>query len=438
MTDRWRIAWLHSGGHGGSKRAALEMVRQLTGRGHQVDEYLIRLGTASREHWPLSQYVGATRELVHRLPSTTIRPYLLGAWLGYFQRWLAERRFLAEVASLATTIDGRGYDLIHVDACSPSDALLVVPWLRTPAIAFYHGVTGAGTEAEAARGWPTSYADWCRIPRDLWIRRRWRRDDRALGRCTAILTNSRFSNELLATRLGLPGTVCHYGVDLAAFAPGPVPVEPMVFSPGRIVAAKQHHLVVDALASIAPSARPRLVIATPESRHQPEDPGYGTALTRRAAQKSVELDIIWQPAESGLVDLYRRAAALAFVPVREPFGLVAIEAMACGTPVVGVREGGLLDSVIDGETGWLVDRDPSAIGAAIERLLADPERRAAMGRAARRHVEEHWSWDRHTDHYEAVAASVIDRTSSTRATAAPPRDAPARADQPIGALPRAR
>jgi glycosyltransferase involved in cell wall biosynthesis len=81
-----------------------------------------------------------------------------------------------------------------------------------------------------------------------------------------------------------------------------------------------------------------------------------------------------------------RHCALGIIPSiwPEPFGQVAIEAMACGRPVVASAVGGLRDAVVDGETGILVPpRDPVALSAAVRSLLADPERRASMGRAAR-------------------------------------------------------
>lgn len=78
----------------------------------------------------------------------------------------------------------------------------------------------------------------------------------------------------------------------------------------------------------------------------------------------------------------------------EPFGLVAIEAMAAGRPVIAARVGGLQDIVLDGETGLLFPRgDAAALAAAIAQLLDDAPRRVAMGARGRARVEENYDWD---------------------------------------------
>lgn len=82
--------------------------------------------------------------------------------------------------------------------------------------------------------------------------------------------------------------------------------------------------------------------------------------------------------------LMRSADAVCCTPWYEPFGMVALEAMACGVPVVATAVGGLAETVIHNVTGLLVrPRDPSSIAAAIRRLLADEDARATMGAAAR-------------------------------------------------------
>jgi phosphatidylinositol alpha-1,6-mannosyltransferase len=82
-------------------------------------------------------------------------------------------------------------------------------------------------------------------------------------------------------------------------------------------------------------------------------------------------------------------------PDVEGFGLVFLEANACGRPVVGARAGGVTDAIRDGETGLLVPPgDPPALAAALVRLLADPGLAARLGQQGRAYVEREGNWDR--------------------------------------------
>jgi colanic acid/amylovoran biosynthesis glycosyltransferase len=97
------------------------------------------------------------------------------------------------------------------------------------------------------------------------------------------------------------------------------------------------------------------------------------------------------PSELG--GYYERAAVVVCPSRREGYGVVAREAMAHGRPVVATAVGGLGDAVEDGVTGLLVPpRDPAALRAAVERLLADEELRQRLGAAARAAASERFSW----------------------------------------------
>ncbi|MGZ4394610.1 MAG: glycosyltransferase family 4 protein [Gaiellaceae bacterium] len=96
--------------------------------------------------------------------------------------------------------------------------------------------------------------------------------------------------------------------------------------------------------------------------------------------------------------LYERAAVVACPSHREGFGVVCAEAMAHGRPVVAGAVGGLLDLVVDGETGLLVPpRDVGALRTALERLLGDRELRHRLCAAARERIRERFAWPAVTD-----------------------------------------
>jgi glycosyltransferase involved in cell wall biosynthesis len=181
----------------------------------------------------------------------------------------------------------------------------------------------------------------------------------------------------------------------------------MVLSSGRIVRAKQHHLVIEAVALIERTQRPRLVIATPEHIEGLEDPCYSEELIQLAKDRDVDLTVRYRPSQMELAGLYSRTLALILVPIMEPFGLVAIEAMASGTPVIGIKEGAIRESVIDGATGILVDRDADQIAAAITQLQQHKEVRAEMSKQAIEHVRAHWTWECTVTRYEEGVQELL-------------------------------
>ena len=117
-----------------------------------------------------------------------------------------------------------------------------------------------------------------------------------------------------------------------------------------------------------------------------------------------------------VIQLMSHAAVFACPSVYEPFGLINLESMACETPVVASAVGGILEVVVDGETGLLVEPGrPHALAAALTRVLENPALGRSMGRAGRRRVEERFTWARvaeRTEQAYADAAAEFERASA--------------------------
>ncbi|MFK3985503.1 D-inositol-3-phosphate glycosyltransferase [Micromonospora sp. NPDC050397] len=180
---------------------------------------------------------------------------------------------------------------------------------------------------------------------------------------------------------------------------------------GRIQPLKAPDVLMQAVAALRdrdPSIAEQLtvVIAGGPSGSGLDQP---TALIELATSLGIGDSVLFRPPYTGedLPALYRAADLVAVPSYTESFGLVALEAQACGTPVVAAAVGGLVTAVRDGVSGILVDgHDPVDWARTLSGLLAAPGRRAALAEGAVRHAQN-FSWTRTAENLLAVYRDAV-------------------------------
>jgi D-inositol-3-phosphate glycosyltransferase len=204
------------------------------------------------------------------------------------------------------------------------------------------------------------------------------------------------------------------GVDLARFRPIDqakarrqleLDPRPLVLYVGRIEPLKGLDILVEAVAQLE-SRDARLLVVGGDAQAEAE--------IRRLEQRALALGLHDRVRFVGVVDqaklpAYYSAADVCVVPsYSESFGLVAVEAMACGTPVIASRVGGLMTTISDGRTGYLIPwHCPEPFAERIDLVLGNSELRANLGHAARRSVRR-YSWDRIAAALAGEYANVCD------------------------------
>ncbi len=243
--------------------------------------------------------------------------------------------------------------------------------------------------------------------------RRW-----SLAQPDALLPVSRYTARLLQER-GVPPArlrVVPNGTDPERFRPRGgralrdrlgIGRSPMLLTVGRLVPRKGVDTVLRAL--------PRIAMSVPEVQYVVAGTGPNRSrLERLALQKGVRdrVHFVGHVADDALPSYYS-AADLFVMPAREAppdvegFGLVFLEANACGTPAVGARSGGIPDAIVDGETGLLVPPStPTALASALASLLHAPERLATLGRQGRTRTLRTANWEEVARNVHALLSTV--------------------------------
>jgi len=266
---------------------------------------------------------------------------------------------------------------------------------------FLHTPASVARYTAALRGLPWTGSAHAK---DIWTLPEWEKREK-LASCQWLVTCTSANRDHLAA-LAPPGRVelVYHGTDLAHFTPGNAPprardgrnaADPIVIlSVGRLVEKKGTDVLLEALALISPKLHWRFVHVGAGPLRKP--------LERRARSLGIGAQVTWKGAltqreilaEYQGADLFALASRIARDGDRDGLPNVLAEAQTQALACVATRVSAIPELVRDGETGLLVDEnDPAALARALERLIASPVRRRALGHAGQRRVIENFALD---------------------------------------------
>lgn len=398
-----KIAVYHNLPSGGGKRALYEMTRRLAQR-HEIDVYT--LATAEHDFCDLRPHAG--RHVIWPFQPLPLARRPFGR-LNQGIRSADLRRLDTLQRQIAAQIDGGDYDVVFAHNCQFGQSPGLLKYLRTPSVYYCQEPPRLLYEPPVER----PYNRFSKAqdlgnrldPLPGLYRRTLRRLDRDNVRAASVvLVNSHYSRETLFRTYGIFAHIGRLGVDSERFRPLGLEKQHRVVSVGALTPRKGFDWVIASLARIEAGQRPALTIVS--NFTDPAEKAYLHELAQRGA---VEVEFRAGVSDDELVASYNRALLTVYAPVMEPFGFVPLESMACGTPVVGVREAGVRETIVHEATGLLVERDPEYFAAAIAGLASDPNRRASLGQQGRTYVQAEWSWDRSVQAVESHLSRVAYR-----------------------------
>ncbi len=379
-----KIAVFHNLPSGGAKRSLYNFVKYLMKLGHIVDVFVP--STADEHFLPLKEVsnkfqVFQVKRTITGLIKSTIR---YGPSLRHLADLERTQRHIANV------INRTDYDVVYIEQDRYVMSPFLLKYIKKPSI-YYCPQPLRTSEVilqrlsqkvrKVRRG-----SVFRKLIREYFLRKIAEIDRYNASFANYILTNSYFSREAILRAYGLNSFVCYLGVDTETFKPLNCIKENYVLSVGACDPAKGHDFIIRSLGLINQKIRPKLIMVCDRV-----DDLWMKYLKRLASRFNVNLEIRSRITDDELVLLYNKAKLVVYAPYLEPFGLVPLEAMACGVPVVAIKEGGIRESVIHGETGILTERDEQMFAEAIEELLLDDSKRVQMGKRGIDVVKNFWT-----------------------------------------------
>lgn len=384
MKKTLKIAVFHNLPSGGAKRALYDHVKYLVSSGHEVDVFVPE--TANENFLSLIELANNFK----------VFPVKTGFLRSFIYSKLNPETPSSDLVSLkeleltekniAADINGGNYDVVLSEQDKFTMSPFILKYIKIPAVYYCQQPLRNDKILEEVSN-DIENPNFIRKKmkyRDL--NNTFKIDSINAKYAKYILANSYFSRESLLKTYGLNSFVSYLGIDTYKFKPLQLPSEDFVLSVGSCTPIKGYDFTIRSLSLINEQIRPEFTIVSNFS--SPEWKNYIEKLANKLGVKLTILDLI---NDHELIKLYNKAKMVIYTPYLEPFGLIPIESMSCGTPVVAVKEGGVRETVVHNETGLLIDRDENLFAQAILELLRDTDKSREMSKNAITNVQNFWT-----------------------------------------------
>lgn len=375
-----RIAFLHNLPSGGARRASYYQVKILAEQGHQITEFTLSTGdiqpfsfapiVQDRKVFPFN----SPGNYPHRIIGIT--PYI------HLLQGLSVLNSQKQVmAKMANEIDDNHFDFVFAADSQVMACPYALRFLQTPSIFFCHGLERP-YHLKRNYGWKDTFF-W---PAYYLFKNKYVKDefDNAQA-ANKIITNSNHSSRLLGKLYHRKIAVNRPGVDTGVFLPMHLEKQDFVLCVGEISKQKGYRFIIESIGKLDRSIRPSLLAI---ANHIDEN--ELNHLTLLARQRGVTFSSKTVTNDDQMVEIYNKACVFVYAPYNEALGLAPLEAMACGTPVVAVGEGGVIETVPNCDGAWVVKRDIDAFAQKLHYVLVhhDYDREYL-----RNYVLQCWNWD---------------------------------------------
>ncbi len=310
-----------------------------------------------------------------------------------------KRGFISAPRIISEKLDLKEYDVLLVSEAGLG-SFITLRNHEIPVVCYCH------TPLRAAHQFYSHYREQYGFPKNIFFsfaasvyrfieKKAWKNFDHVFANSQNTINNI----EIAGLAEKVEKEVVHPGADLSRFKSGEE--EKFFFYPSRFKKYKRQDLAVRAFEKFSENVEEdyRLVLAG-----FPDDKEYVEELRKNSSDK---VEIKTDVSDSEMVDLYSRCTAVLFTAKNEDWGIVPVEAMASGKPVVAVEEGGPSESVINGETGFLVEAEPEKIGSKMSELVENTKMYKDMCRNSRERAKE-FTWGKFAEKMDKRIKEVVE------------------------------
>lgn len=377
-----KIAVFHNLPAGGQKRAFFEQVKRLSAN-HTLDLYTLSITNES--FLPLKPFVRKHFTVDYYLP-----PHFPQSVFSIYFNLPNAYKILAD------KINNKDYDAVYVNPCFLTQAPYILRYLQIPSLyscpepkrEFYehipHITNNLTYNLTFPFRFPIKYIDRVNT-----------------RHATRVVTLSKYSQKRIDHIYGIRSYLNYLGVDTNLFKVITEEVSSpyTVLTVGEVSLHKGHDFIIRSLANIPKTSRPKLVIIG----HGGIESNY---LINLAKSKDIDMRIVSNATDDELVSWYNKSTIFLYAGIREPFGLVILEAMSCGLPVVAVNEGGVSEIVTSDKLGLLVERNENKFSRAIIQTLFNKSLQVKREITVN-YIRKNWNWEKSVreleKHLKAIA-----------------------------------